>query len=146
MSDDLVKRLQYLGRCAKDYDQEHMTSADYEMIPIVTKEVADRIEELEAKLKTTDEIGLAFEEDAGQLREKLAAAEKERDEWRSLSEATIKDDAAKNIHYAEIQAKLEIAVKCQYLNDCIEMVDELYDSSLAAKARTTLAELKGEQP
>jgi len=112
----------------------------------LTAEAADRIEELEAKLKTTDEIGLAFEEDAGQLREKLAAAEKERDEWRSLSEATIKDDAAKNIHYAEIQAKLAKAVKCQYLNDCIEMVDELYDSSLAAKARTTLAELKGEQP
>jgi hypothetical protein len=50
MSDDVVKRLQYLGRCAKYYDQEHMTSADYEMIPIVTKEAADRIEELEAKL------------------------------------------------------------------------------------------------
>jgi len=36
----------------------------------------DRIEELEAKLKTTDEIGLAFKEDAGQLREKLAQAVK----------------------------------------------------------------------
>lgn len=35
---------------------------------------ADRIEELEAKLKTSEEIGKAFEEDAGQLRAKLAKA------------------------------------------------------------------------
>jgi hypothetical protein len=35
---------------------------------------ADLIEELEAKLKTAEEIGRAFEEDAGQLREKLAKA------------------------------------------------------------------------
>jgi hypothetical protein len=34
----------------------------------------DRIEELEAKLKTAEEIGRAFEEDAGQTREKLAKA------------------------------------------------------------------------
>jgi len=47
MSDDLIKRLQYLGRVAKDYDQDHMTSADYEMIPAVTKQAADRLEELE---------------------------------------------------------------------------------------------------
>jgi len=46
MSDDLVKRLQYLGRVAKDYDQEHMTSADYEMISAVTKQAKDRIKEL----------------------------------------------------------------------------------------------------
>jgi Mg2+ and Co2+ transporter CorA len=46
MSDDLIKRLQYLGRVAKDYDQEHMTSADYEMIPAVTKQAAARIEQL----------------------------------------------------------------------------------------------------
>jgi flagellar biosynthesis/type III secretory pathway protein FliH len=37
----------------------------------------ERIEELEAKLKTAKEIGRAFEEDAGQLREKLAKAVKE---------------------------------------------------------------------
>jgi hypothetical protein len=51
MSDDLIKRLQYLGRVAKDYDQEHMTSADYEMIPAVTKQAADRIEALEERNK-----------------------------------------------------------------------------------------------
>jgi hypothetical protein len=43
---DLIKRLQYLSRVAKDYDQEDMTSADYEMIPAATKQAADRIEEL----------------------------------------------------------------------------------------------------
>ena len=32
--------------------------------------------------------------------------EGERDEWKSLAEAAIADDAAKNIHYAEVQAKL----------------------------------------
>ena len=47
MSDDLIKRLQYLSRVAKDYDQEHMISADYEMIPVVVKQAADRIEQLE---------------------------------------------------------------------------------------------------
>lgn len=35
---------------------------------------AERIEELEAKLKTSEEIGRAFEEDAGQLRARLARA------------------------------------------------------------------------
>lgn len=43
---DLIKQLQYLSRVTKDYDQEHMTSADYEMIPTVTKQAADRIEEV----------------------------------------------------------------------------------------------------
>lgn len=37
-------------------------------------EQVKRIEELEAKLKTSEEIGRAFEEDAGQLRTKLAKA------------------------------------------------------------------------
>ena len=47
---DLIKQLQYLSRVTKDYDQEHMTSADYEMIPAVTKLAEDRIEELEREL------------------------------------------------------------------------------------------------
>jgi hypothetical protein len=37
-------------------------------------EAADRIEALTAKLTTCEEIGRAFEKDAGQLREKLAKA------------------------------------------------------------------------
>ena len=35
---------------------------------------ADRIEQLQAKLKASEEIGRAFEEDAGQLRAKLSKA------------------------------------------------------------------------
>jgi hypothetical protein len=61
---DLIKQLQYLSRVTKDYDQEHMTSTDYEMIPAVTKLAADRIKELErerddleAKLAKAVEIG-----------------------------------------------------------------------------------------
>jgi len=55
MSDDLIKRLQYLGRVAKDYDQEHMTSSDYEMIPAVTKQAADRIKKLERENAEIDQ-------------------------------------------------------------------------------------------
>lgn len=36
--------------------------------------MAEKIKELEVKLKTSEEIGRAFEEDAGQLRAKLAKA------------------------------------------------------------------------
>ena len=114
-----VQHLSEMDR--SEYFAAHTLDSERDANAILT----DRIEELEAK---------------------LAKVVQGRDEWRSLAEAAIKDDAAKNIHYAEIQAKLTAAVKCQYLNECIEMVDELYDSSLAAKARTTLAELKGEQP
>ncbi len=55
MTDDLVKRLRnsavhsYLGRS-------------------VIEEAADRIEDLTAQLKASNEIGKALEEDAGQLR------------------------------------------------------------------------------
>ena len=43
---ELIKTLQYLGRVTKDYDQEQMVGADYEMIPTITKQAADRIEDL----------------------------------------------------------------------------------------------------
>ena len=46
---------------------------------------------------------------------RIEELEAELDEWRSLAEAAIRDDASKNIYYAEIQAKLaksvEIAAK-----------------------------------
>ena len=90
MSDDLVKRLQYLGRCAKDYDQEHMTSADYEMIPIVTKEVADRIEELEAKLAKAVEAlsyeGLRTDEAEAKLTIAMVGLVQSRDELDQYSQ------------------------------------------------------------
>jgi hypothetical protein len=51
MSDkELVKRLLYLHRVTRDYDQEYMTSADYADMPVTTKKAADRIEALTAKL------------------------------------------------------------------------------------------------
>ena len=66
MSDPLVKRLR--------------TSLSM----LAQEEAADRIEDLEAKLKTSEEIGRAFEEDAGQLRAKLAKAVEAFDCWRSM--------------------------------------------------------------
>jgi len=41
-----------------------------------------------------------------QLQSSNEALERERDEWKSLAEAAIKDDASKNIYYAEVQARL----------------------------------------
>jgi hypothetical protein len=39
----------------------------------------------------------------------LEAFAAERDEWKSLAEAAIKDDATKNIHYAEVQHRADAA-------------------------------------
>jgi len=47
---ELIARLLYLSRVTRDYDQEDMTSADYADMPVATKEAADRIEALTAKL------------------------------------------------------------------------------------------------
>ena len=78
MSDDLVKQsLAELHdivrcRCHPAYTGRGMHDPDCECDSVeAVKAVADRIEELEAKLKTSEEIGRAFEEDAGQLRAKL---------------------------------------------------------------------------
>ncbi len=43
---DLIEQLEYMSRVTKDYDQEHMTSADYAMIPTTAKEAADEIKRL----------------------------------------------------------------------------------------------------
>ena len=79
---DLIKQLQYLSRVTKDYDQEHMTSADYEMIPAVTKLAADRIEELK----------------------------RERDEWRTDSAAAWDKCVERRIAQDEAEAKLAKAM------------------------------------
>jgi len=105
MSDDLI---QYL-RDSKGW-------------PRLGEEAADRIEELEAKLKTTNEIGLAFEEDAGQLREKLAEA---------------------------IEALREVsqALDWQAHGACRGWSDNLLTPVNALKlARIAIAKIKGEQP
>jgi hypothetical protein len=41
------------------------------------------------------------------LQARLAEVEAERDEWQSLAEAAIKDDAMKNVHYAEVQTRVK---------------------------------------
>lgn len=79
MSDDLVKRLRYgivehRKRWSGDTHADLGGSVDYDATTDMLSDAADRIEELEVKLKTAEEIGCAFEEDAGQLREKLAKA------------------------------------------------------------------------
>ena len=58
-SEELIKQM----RNWWEYDHAHLIS-----------KAIDRIEELEAKLKTSEEIGRAFEEDAVQLQAKLAKA------------------------------------------------------------------------
>ena len=80
---------------------------------------ADRIEELKTKLKTSEEIGRAFEEDAGQLREKLAKAV---EKFATLEKAA-SDVASRGAETGPQWTKLTIAL-------------------LAARA--ILAEIKGE--
>jgi predicted nucleic acid-binding Zn-ribbon protein len=74
-------------------------------------------EELEAKLKTAEGIGRAFEEDAGQLREKLAKAVE-----------TLRN----------VVEEYDLFRKDEYERGLSPLDDEIHD------ARTTLAELKGE--
>jgi hypothetical protein len=75
---------------------------------------------------------------------------KERDEWQSLAEAAIKDDAAKNVYYAEMNAKLVKAVEAlefyatqdvTYPN--VGTVTFHGHDDEGRKARAALAELKG---
>jgi hypothetical protein len=56
------------------------------------------------------ELYQAAKRDAEEAEAYAAELEKERDEWKSLAEAAIRDDASKNIHYAELQAKLQAAL------------------------------------
>jgi len=167
----------YAVRLAVDHDncarQDAKLAADWD-------EAADRIEELTELLATTNEQLEAARADAKEAEayaeelEKelnicrmaqvvmdngIAELEKERDEWKSLAEAAIKDDASKNIYYAELKAKL---AECEArLGKAVEALDRIgkgdyrinnvpdyvKDPQPTAKdiARTTLAELKGEK-
>lgn len=101
-----------------------------------------------------------FEKIISELEAKLAVAAKERDEWQSLAESAIKDDAVKNIHYAEIQAKLTIAmVGLVQSRDELDLYSQYeyppdhpvhercrqrdYDAN---PARIAIAKIRGEQP
>jgi hypothetical protein len=103
--DDLVKRLREIGKFSFGW---------------IADRAADRIEELEAKLKTAEEIGRAFEEDAGQLRAKLAKAV---EALKFYADADNYED----------QHKPESCGCCYYLHDAEIKEDE------GAKARATLA-------
>lgn len=95
MNDDLVKRLRVVAHKTTEQNATlaaglgvSSTTQSREYIECILDEAADRIEELEAKLKTSEEIGLAFEEEAGQLRAKLAKAVE------ALSRVVRRDDDA----------------------------------------------------
>jgi hypothetical protein len=106
MSDDLVKAL---WKDVADVDRQ--------------QEAAARIEELEEKLKTAEEIGRAFEEDTGQTREKLAKAVEALEKVCRLVDEQYSDRL-----YTQSVAGWEYCA------------DDVADG-----ARTTLAELKGDK-
>jgi hypothetical protein len=116
MSEELVKRLRSWDGSPFD-DDAH--------------EAADRIEALTEQL----EAARADAKEAEAYAEDLEK-EKERDEWKSLAEAAIKDDASKNIYYAELKAKLAKAVGA---------LREVAGECGCSTARATLAEIEGEK-
>ena len=75
----------------------------------LTTEAADRIEELEAHLASMTGLWAKSDSEKQLLLARIEGLTKDRDEWQSLAEATIKDDAAKNVYYAEMSAKLATA-------------------------------------
>ena len=135
-----------------DYAREVQAAADSagRRADTEMKGLKCKIEELEKACKEWSEVSQSNYQRAKAAEAELAVVVEERDEWQSLAEAAIKDDAAKNIHYAEIQAKLANAVEgFEELADCVDdgcFCSEMQMATVMDKARTTLAELKGEQP
>jgi DNA repair exonuclease SbcCD ATPase subunit len=140
----------YKGRGLHDPDCQCDSA---EALATVTKHIEALSEQLEAARADAKEAEAYAEE-----------LEKERDEWKSLAEAAIKDDASKNIYYAELKAKL---ANCEKYRDAYAECDRIgtqavrdleaklakavealkwYDdpSSQGDVARTTLAEIEGE--
>jgi hypothetical protein len=66
-----------------------------------------------AAIEALNEQLEAARADAKEAEAYAEGLEKERDEWKSLAEAAIKDDASKNIYYAELKAKLATCEKCR---------------------------------
>jgi uncharacterized coiled-coil protein SlyX len=146
MSDDLVRRLSDLAEVLTPWGQQIALDARNRIEELEAKldlsegalDVASRswgecqrmLEQTEAKLRTAEEIGRAFEEDAGQTREKLAkAVEAAVDTAASLAAA---------ISLLEKGGKKAAASDKMFNQMLID-----YRASLQ-RARTTLAELKGE--
>ena len=93
-----------------DYAREVQAAADSagRRADTEMKSLKCRIQELEKACKEWSEVSQSNYQRAKAAEAELAKVAKERDEWQSLAEAAITDDAAKNIHYAEIQAKLAV--------------------------------------
>jgi chromosome segregation ATPase len=122
MSDEeLVKRLRSY---AKDQGGWHN-------IDDTCEEAADRIETLTEQLEAARADAKEAEAYAEELEKEK---ERERDEWKSLAEAAIKDDASKNIYYAELKAKLAKAV---------EALREIAGECGCSTARAIIAEIEG---
>ena len=86
--------------------------------------------------------------------DRIEALTAERDEWKSLAEAAIKDDASKNIYYAELNAKLAKAVEGlrfyaagfwhdNYPGGVVHEVNGVAHLDYGQKAQATLAEIEG---
>ena len=99
-------------------------------------------EEIGDLLRRLVDTAVEMKDRAEAAEARIEELEKERDEWKSLAEAAIKDDASKNIYYAELQTKLAKAV------GLIQFLDKEYQHvwgvTAKSKVRTTLAELKVE--
>jgi chromosome segregation ATPase len=89
-----------------------------------------------AGVTVPDELYEAAKRDAEEAEAYAAELEKERDEWKSLAEATIKDDASKNIYYAELQAKLDEALnQLDSARHSVDVLEQRVAALLAAEAR-----------
>jgi DNA repair exonuclease SbcCD ATPase subunit len=140
----------------------------------VAENLQARIEQLERELEETQEEALDRIEEADraianlqreydkrgdrieQLQSSNEALERERDEWKSLAEAAIKDDASKNIHYAEVQARNAKAVEAlrfyaegewpeDYPGGVLFKVDGVTHIDYGHKATAMLAEIESSE-
>lgn len=108
-----VRNLVHLASSQADRIEELSKERDQHWDSFVhwRKEADDRSEQLEAARADAKEAEAYAEE-----------LEKERDEWKSLAEAAIKDDASKNIYYAELKAKL---ATCEKYRDAYAECDRI---------------------
>ena len=86
--------------------------------PLTDADIAALTRRLASTAVDCKELYEAAKRDAEEAEAYAAELEKERDEWKSLAEAAVKDDASKNIYYAELQVKL---VKALEALGCLEV-------------------------
>jgi chromosome segregation ATPase len=141
--EELVKRLLYLHRVTRDYDQEYMTSADYADMPVTTKKAADRIEALTEQLEAARADAKEAEAYAEELEKEIELNEQEA--------CMVEDDLIKaDKEIDDLKAKLAKAV--EGLRDAVDAWDnhnktgDMMQGHWVTDARTTLAEIEGEEP